>query len=415
MKTTSFIYLSTILTALALGFFLLPPSAKPAQAQDELYLDDVYTHEELSQMLAPIALYPDTLLSPMLMASTYPIEVIEAHRWMESHSHLQGEALDIALMDEDWDPSVKTLCQFPSILALMSERIGETTDLGNAFLAQEEEVLDMIQELRAAASAHGNLATTSRQQVLVERETIIIQPANPRVIHIPYYDPLTIYGSWWYPTYLPSYWGPPGRRIGRVVSYGPGIYFGLSFGTWSYFDWHRRHIFIDGHKRPRYVRDDQWVTKTGRWQHAPDHRRGVTYRKKSMARQHDQSPRSTYIPQNNRGFPDHRNREYIENNNHLRQIEKQRNYQSNRQRFNVYRKPSDRIESTNSARQGMERHRQRENKNRDTQERHWSDRGSKERAAGAIRTERAAGGTRSERAAGQVGNRQQGIDRTRSQ
>ncbi|MCP4257009.1 MAG: DUF3300 domain-containing protein [Planctomycetes bacterium] len=192
-----------------------------------------YSREELSQMLAPIALYPDALLSQVLMASTYPIEVIEADRWVRKDPDLKGEALDTALLDKDWDPSVKAICHFPSILALMSERITETTNLGNAFLAQEAEVMDMVQEMRAKAYEQGNLTTTSKQKVIVEKETIIIEPADPRVIYVPYYDPFYIYGPWWYPAYPPYYWGPPGVRIGIGVSYWPGLYFGFAYGTWS--------------------------------------------------------------------------------------------------------------------------------------------------------------------------------------
>jgi len=307
MKAATIFHLA--LGLLIISFFSLPPQSL-AQDSDYLEPSEKYSREELAQMLAPIALYPDALLSQVLMASTYPIEVIEADRWVKRNPKLKGEALDAALLDKDWDPSVKAICHFPSILALMSERITETTNLGNAFLAQEAEVMDMVQELRAKAYAQGNLTTTSDQKVIVEKETIVIEPAAPRVIYVPYYDPFYIYGPWWYPAYPPYYWGPPGVSIGTGISYWPGFYFGFAFGTWSYFDWHRHHIFIDVHKRPRYVRHGRWLSKPGRWYHAPRHRRGVAYRDKSTAKKYGQYPyRSRDFRPDTRGFPKLRDRD----------------------------------------------------------------------------------------------------------
>jgi hypothetical protein len=298
---------------LAIGVLIIPflasflvLSSHQAQAQDSGDLDpsEKYSQEELAQMLAPIALYPDSLLSQILMASTYPIEIIEADRWVRKNPELQGESLDEALLAQNWDPSVQAMCHFPSILALMSERIAETTNIGNAFLAQEEEVMVMVQQLRAKAYAQGNLATTSEQKVIVEKETIIIEPADPRVIYVPYYDPFYIYGPWWYPAYPPYYWGPSGVSIGIGMSYWPAFYFGFAFGSWSYFDWHNHYVYINVHRRPRYVRHDRWPAKPGRWNHATRHRRGVAYRDKPTARKYGQYPNRTrtFRPET-RGFP----------------------------------------------------------------------------------------------------------------
>lgn len=259
-------------------------------------------------MLAPIALYPDALLSQVLMASSYPIEVIEADRWVRRNPELKGEELDAALLERDWDPSVKAMCHFPSILNLMSDRISETTTLGNAFIAQEAEVMDMVQELRAKAHARNTLASDDKQKVIVEKETIIIESADPRVIYVSYYDPAYIYGPWWYPAYPPRYWGPPGVRIGMGISYWPGFYFSFGFGAWSYFDWHHHYIHIDVHQRPRYVRHDRWITHHGRWHHVPVHRRGVAYRDEFTARKyHGQyPPHSRVSRRDSRGFPEQR-------------------------------------------------------------------------------------------------------------
>ena len=307
MKAATIFHLA--LGLLIISFFSLPPQSL-AQDGDYLEPSEKYSREELAQMLAPIALYPDALLSQVLMASTYPIEVIEADRWVKRNPGLRGEALDAALLDKDWDPSVKAICHFPSILALMSERISETTNLGNAFLAQEAEVMDVVQELRAKAYAQGNLTTTSQQKVIAQNGTIVIEPADPRVIYVPYYDPFYIYGPWWYPAYPPYYWGPPGVSIGMGISYWPGFYFGFAFGTWSYFDWPHHYIFIDVHKRPRYVRNDRWISKPGPWYHAPIHRRGVAYRDKATAKKYGQYPyRARDFQRDTRGFPALRDRD----------------------------------------------------------------------------------------------------------
>jgi hypothetical protein len=309
MKTATIMHLAIglFIAPLFVSCLVLPP--KEARAQGSGYPEpfEAYSREELAQMLAPVALYPDVLLSQILMASTYPIEVIEADRWIGRNPGLKDAALDAALLAEDWDPSVKAICHYPSILGLMSERISETTEIGNAFLAQEAEVMDMVQELRARAYAQGNLATDSRQKVVVQKETIIIEPAAPRVIYVPYYDPFVIYGPWWYPAYPPWYWGPPGVSIGFGISYWSAFHFSFTYGTWSYFDWPRRTIFIDVHKRPRFVRHDRWIVKPGRWHHAPVHRRGVVYRDSFTARKYGQDPhRFRDYRRDVRGFPDRR-------------------------------------------------------------------------------------------------------------
>lgn len=307
MKVTTIFHLA--LGLLIISFFSPLPQSL-AQDNDYLEPSEKYSQEELAQMLAPIALYPDALLAQVLMASTYPLEVIEADRWVKRNPGMKVNALDAALVAEEWDPSVKALCHFPSILALMSERITETTNLGNAFLAQEAEVMDMVQELRAKAYAQGNLTTSSEQKVIVEKETIIIEPADPQVIYVPYYDPFYIYGPWWYPAYYPYYWGPTGVSLGIGISYWPSFYFGFTFGSWSYFDWPHRYIYIDVHKRPRFVRRDRWISTPGRWHHAPSHRRGVAYRDKYTARKYGQYPHRTRdFRRDTRGFPEYRDRD----------------------------------------------------------------------------------------------------------
>jgi hypothetical protein len=352
------------LFALLVISFLATSSVLTVQthAQDGGYAafsEAAYGREELAQMLAPVALYPDALLSQILMAATYPIEVIEADRWVRMNARLKDEALDAALLDKNWDPSVKAICHFPSILALMSERITETTNLGNAFLAQEADVLAMVQELRARAHAQGNLTSTDQQKVIVQKETIIITPADPRIIYVPYYDPLYIYGPWWYPAYRPYYWGPPGVTIGYGISYWPGFYFSFSFGNWSYFDWHRRYIYIDVQHRPRFVRHDRWLIAPGPWQHAPSHRRGVAYRDTSTARKYGQIPqRAREIGRDTRGTSGYRPQEQDRRGDQRRVVDRN-DRQGERTRDDRNRQDSRQIDQARTGREQIDRERQR--------------------------------------------------------
>ena len=370
MKAATIIRLAIGLCIISFVISILAISLQQVQAQDSGdYTEppEKYSREELTQMLAPIALYPDALLSQVLMAATYPIEVIEADRWVRKNPDLKDEALDEALLEKNWDPSVKAVCHFPSILALMSEKIVETTNLGNAFLAQEDEVMDIVQDLRAKAYARGNLSTSSEQKVIVEKETIIIEPADPRVVYVPYYDPVYVYGPWWYPAYPPYYWGPPGVSIGIGISYWPGFYFGFAYGGWSYFDWHRHYVYIDVYKRPRYVRHDHWHAKPGRWTHAPVHRRGVAYRDKPTAEKYGQYPyRTRDYRRDTRGYPESRDRDTrgsdrakIDRDRHeQRRVESERQVQQRtsqssqkRQRIEPDRQKQQRVESSRQVQQ----------------------------------------------------------------
>jgi hypothetical protein len=358
MKATTIYHpvFGVFIIAFLIFCFVLPLRQVHAQNSDYSESSEQYSREELAQMLAPIALYPDALLSQVLMASTYPIEVIEADRWIRKNPELNGEALNTALLAKDWDPSIKAICHFPSILALMSERITETTNLGNAFLAQEAEVMDMVQELRAKAYAQGNLTTNANHKVIVEKETIIIRPADYRIIHVPYYDPFYIYGPWWYPAYRPHYWGPPGVSIGISISYWPGFYFGSAFGAWSYFDWSHRYIYIDVHKRPRFVRNDRWIARPGRWQHAPSHRRGVVYRDKFTAKKYGRYPnRSRNFRHNTRNTIENRTRDFHRRGDDRTKINRER---QKRKQVNRDREKQTRIERNTQERTPRDRQKQ---------------------------------------------------------
>ena len=294
--------------AVSLSIILLLALPLPGMAQGEgaAVPSASFSKERLAQMLAPVALFPDALLSQILMASTYPLEIVEADRWVKRNSGLKGDALDEALVNEEWDPSVKSLCHFPSILGVMSENIAQTTRLGDAFLAQQNDVMDMVQELRAQAREEGNLKSTEEQNVLFEQGTIIIKSASPEVIYVPSYDPFSVYGPWWYPAYPPYYWWPAPVIYSPGISFWPGFFVGLSIGSWSYFDWQYHAIYRDWHKTRRFHRHHD-KDGTDRWQHDAEHRRGVAYRNVDTAKKFGQAPeRSGEVRRDLRGFPERR-------------------------------------------------------------------------------------------------------------
>ena len=178
-----------------------------------------FSPEELDQMLAPIALYPDSLLAQVLIAATYPDQVTEADRWLNQNPGLKGDALDNALDGMNWDLSVKALAPFPQVLDIMAKESAWTQRMGEAFLAQQGDVMDSVQRLRQKAYAAGNLKTTAEQKVVVQGETIEVAPVNPEVVYIPRYDPVVVYGPWWYPAYPPFAYYPvfPGVAVGIGV------------------------------------------------------------------------------------------------------------------------------------------------------------------------------------------------------
>ena len=190
----------------------------------------VFKPEELEQILAPIALYPDSLVAQILMASTYPLEVVQADRFAKQNASLKGEALTKALEAQSWDPSVKSLVNFPQVLTMMSEQLEWTQKLGDAFLEQQKPVMDTIQSLRAKAQAAGNLKTTKEQTVIVEEKIIKIEPASPQVIYVPSYNPTVVYGAWPYPTYPPYSYYPPGYVATSMFAFGAGVGHGRGVG-----------------------------------------------------------------------------------------------------------------------------------------------------------------------------------------
>jgi hypothetical protein len=289
------------------------PTGILAQESGEVDQPYRFSREELTQMLAPIALYPDALTAQILMASTYPLELVEADRWRSQNSRLSESELDTALQDKPWDPSIKSLCHFPQILSSMSEKLDQTRKLGDAFLGQEQEVMATVQELRRKAQEQGNLKNTAEQKVIVEPEAIRIEPVNPEVVYVPVYDPAYVYGPWWYPAYPPYYWYyPPGFYSGAYISFSPGIYFGFDLFSWCWFDWgvHRVHVDFDRTSRFHRHHFDRRGQPGPFWRHNPEHRRGVAYRDtRTSDRFGSRPPRMAPGNQERRGYPQHIDRQ----------------------------------------------------------------------------------------------------------
>ncbi len=203
------------------------------------------TSEQLQQLVAPIALYPDSLVAQILAASTFPEQVVEADRWVQEHPDLKGDALGQAVDQQPWDPSVKALTAFPSVLGNMDKNLSWASALGDAYYNQQQDVMDAVQVMRQRAQGAGELKTTPQQTVTTQGSTILVQPATPNVVYVPAYDPWLVYGdpimAWpgWYP--YPGIWyGGPYLSFG--AGFGIGFFGGFGWGwpRWG-FDWHNRY------------------------------------------------------------------------------------------------------------------------------------------------------------------------------
>ncbi|MFO1213115.1 MAG: DUF3300 domain-containing protein [Burkholderiaceae bacterium] len=275
--------LATCLT-LSLAFGLPPAlqaqSPAPPPAPQGATAPAPYTQGELEQMLAPIALYPDALLSQMLMASTYPLEIVEAARWRKEHASLQGDALQSALQQQSWDESVKSLTAFPDVLERMNKDLAWTQKLGDAFLGQQQQMLDTVQTLRKKAQTAGTLQSNDKQKVETQtqegKQVIVIEPANPQVVYVPTYQPTVVYGAWGYPAYppyYPSYWYPPGAAFASGFFWGVGIAAGAAL--WGGVNWGGGDVNIDIDRHNNFNRTN---ISNKNWEHKSQHRGSVPYR-----------------------------------------------------------------------------------------------------------------------------------------
>jgi Protein of unknown function (DUF3300) len=252
----------------------------PAGAAQAPASSAVFKKEEIEQLVAPIALYPDALVAQILMASTYPLEVVEAARWSKANPSLKEKALEDALQKQTWDASVKSLTAFPQVLQSMNEKLDVTQKLGDAFLAQQKEVLDAVQRLRGRADQAGNLKSGKEQTVTKAQEggtTVIkIEPTTPETVYVPTYSP-AVYGTWPYPSYPPYYYPyPPGAGL---FAFTAGAFVGAAL--WGGCNWGGGGgVYINHNNYNNFNRTNVQGGQGGRgeWSHNAEHRKGAGYR-----------------------------------------------------------------------------------------------------------------------------------------
>jgi hypothetical protein len=251
---------------------------------------DLLSTDELNNLVAPIALYPDPLLSQVLVASTYPLEVVEANQWLQRNSNLRGQDLINAAKQQAWDPSVQALVAVPDALAKLNQDIRWTTDLGNAFLSQEADVMKAVQRMRSQAQSNGRLSSTPQQIVTAESQSnnkvVKIMPAEPDVIYVPTYDPFYIWGPPVYGFYPPLYYPPYGFGFG--VACGLGFFFSDwgGWGNWGWGpNWHNHVIVINNSffNHHGFYHRPGGDSGGGKWTHNPDHRKNVPYKNTDVA------------------------------------------------------------------------------------------------------------------------------------
>jgi hypothetical protein len=278
MKSTTFRILAGMLASLILGASSGVHGESEVQPVPQAAAP--LTAEQLDQMLAPIALYPDPLVAQILMAATYPLEVVEADRWVQQpgNAALQGGQLTDALEQQPWDPSVKSLAPFPQVLKMLDDNLEWTERIGDAFLASQPAVMDSIQRLRQRAQAAGTLQSIPEEAVNQVGQDITIQPASADTVYVPVYNPTVAYGAWPYPAY-PPYYFPDNFYDAVPGPFGFGwvsVAIVVPLWGWQHCDWHRHHIDLD---RDRFADLDHHHRPSGvEWTHDPWHRHGAPYR-----------------------------------------------------------------------------------------------------------------------------------------
>jgi hypothetical protein len=284
---------------------LAVPPGLVAQGTKEETADQgapAFRPEEIDQVVAPIALYPDSLLAQILAASTYPLEIVQAARFVQQNKDVKGEKLMQAAKDKEWEPSVKAMLEFPDVLLMMNEKLEWTEKLGNAFLSQQKDVMTSVQRLRKKAQESGNLKTTKEQKVIVDEQTkvIVIEPASPQVVYVPTYNPVVVYGAWPYPAYPP----PPVYPYGYVAataafSFAAGVAIGAAaggYGGWGC-GWGNNEVDINVSKQNNFTKNNynnsekyqrKQNGKNQSWQHNPENRKGAKYPNQNTAQKYGQ-------------------------------------------------------------------------------------------------------------------------------
>jgi hypothetical protein len=277
---------------------LLAPAAKLLLAQQPPELPppgQALAPNQLDDLVAPVALYPDPLLSQILVASTYPLELVQVSQWLQRNPGLAGPALTQAAEQQNWDPSIQALVVFPDLVKRLNQDIAWTTNLGNAFLSQQADVMDAVQRMRLKAEQAGKLSSTSQQTVTTRNESgqpeIVIEPANPQIIYLPQYDPAFIWGPpLWYPY---ASWYYPGAYFGFGAGIPMGFYFGGGWGGWGGWGWSPgwggHSIIVNNGFIHRYnfnASRGGSLSGTSAWSHDAAHRQGVPYSNAALANQY---------------------------------------------------------------------------------------------------------------------------------
>src|SRR3954462_9684376 len=276
-----------------------PPPAQPAQKSTADQAPVRISADQLDSLVAPIALYPDPLLAQVLAASTYPLELVQLQQWLGKHKDLKDKALADAVQKEEWDPSVKGMAALPDAVKLLAENVKWTTELGNAVLAQQSDVMEAVQRMRAKAKGSGNLKSTEQvkveTKVVESKQVVVIEQANPQVIYVPSYNPTVVYGPPPVVAYPPVAYPPPGYyAAGMAISFGVGVAMGAMWsGGWGY------HSGWGGDNKVTINNNNNFVNNSNRqnanggnrnnvnggnrgngnsnWQHNPQHRGGAPY------------------------------------------------------------------------------------------------------------------------------------------
>jgi hypothetical protein len=299
-------FLRAIMVVLLCVNLAVPPGLMAQGAPGDAATQEkpAFRPEEIDQMVAPIALYPDALLAQVLTASTYPLEIVQAARFVQQNKELKGDKLMAAAKDKDWEPSVKAMLSFSEVLLMMNEQLEWTEKLGNAFLSQQKEVMASVQRLRQKAEASGNLKTTKEQKVVVEKETkvIVIESASPQVVYVPAYNPTVVYGVWAYPAYPPAPVYPPSYVAGTaLLAFGVGVAVGASssgYGAWGCGWGHNNNnIYVNNSTVNNFTKNNytnaqkyqvNQNVKNQSWQHNPEHRKGAQYPNQGTAQKYGQ-------------------------------------------------------------------------------------------------------------------------------
>jgi hypothetical protein len=269
------------------------PSAQTSSPQDQA---SKIPPDQLDSLVAPIALYPDPLLAQTLAASTYPLELIQLQQWLAKNSGLKDKALADAVAKQPWDPSVQAMAALPDVVKRLADDIQWTTDLGNAFLAQQNDVMDAVQRMRKKAQETGNLKSTEQQKVetkvIENKSVIVVEQANPQVVYVPSYDPVVVYGPPIYP-YPPIYYPPAGYyAAGMAISFGVGLAMGAAWGGgWGWGCGWGGNNNININNNNNFVRNsninggnrNNIGNGNANWKHNPQHRGGAPYRDQATA------------------------------------------------------------------------------------------------------------------------------------